>query len=154
MAINETITVYGNDIDIPAKRSVEGKTSKSYGFNHPMGESTGGGYFPRSSGRKLILNNLRQLLGTGKGERVKMPTYGVSLQRFLFEPLDEITVGNIEREVRDAVSKWEGRVEVTNVRVYHLNDYTLEGLQAIAAIVTVRVKDTVDSQINVPVRIG
>tara|TARA_R110002051_G_scaffold321116_2_gene407924 strand:- start:8593 stop:9057 length:465 start_codon:yes stop_codon:yes gene_type:complete len=153
MAINETITVYGNDVDVPAKRAVGGKVSKSYGFDYPTGRKEGGGYFAKSSGKSLIVNNIQQLFGTDKGERLMMAGYGVSLKRFLFEPLDDITIGNIDREVRDAISTWEPRLEIVNLVVYHVNDYTLEGLQAIAIMLTIRIKDGENSQFNIQVRI-
>tara|TARA_R110000824_G_scaffold62437_3_gene165363 strand:- start:4315 stop:4776 length:462 start_codon:yes stop_codon:yes gene_type:complete len=152
MAINETITVYGNEVNIPSKRAAASKVNKSYGFDYPTGKREGGGYFAKSSGGSLIVNNIKQLFGTGKGERLMLPSYGVSLQRFLFEPLDEITVGNIEREVRDAVSKWEPRVDLINLKVYNTNDYTLKGLQAIAIILSIRIKggyQVTDIQIKV-----
>jgi phage baseplate assembly protein W len=47
-----------------------------------------------------LLNNFN----TRKGERVMMPTFGSIVWDMLFEPLDDITIGLIEDDVRTIIS--------------------------------------------------
>tara|TARA_R110000824_G_scaffold56413_3_gene154441 strand:- start:12717 stop:13181 length:465 start_codon:yes stop_codon:yes gene_type:complete len=154
MAINETTTVYGNSIDIPASKSATGKVDKVYGFHFPLGAEQGGGFFAKSSGKELVVNNLKQLFGTDKGERLMLSDFGVSLKRFLFEPLDEITIADIKREVVNAIHKWEPRVDIIDLHVRHVEEYGLEGLQAISIGLTAQVGTDPDSRVHVPIRIG
>ena len=154
MAINETTTVYGNSIDIPASKSATGKVNKVYGFSFPLGREQGRGFFAKSSGKELVVNNLKQLFGTDKGERLMLSDFGVSLKRFLFEPLDEITIADIKREVVNAIHKWEPRVDIIDLHVRHVEEYGLEGLQAISIGLTAQIGTDPNSVVHVPIRIG
>ena len=154
MAINATITTYGTPPHIPNRRASSDKIRKIYGFDYPMGDNQSKGFFSKVSGKKLIFNNLRQLLNTDRGDKVMIPVYGVSLKRFPFEPLDEITIGGIRREILTTISKYEPRVEIVSLNVNPLDEYGLEGLQAINIYLTVRIKDGVDSQFDIQVKVN
>ena len=154
MAINETTTVYGNSIDTPASKASAGKIEKVYGFHFPLGAEQGGGFFAKSSGKELVVNNLNQLFGTEKGERLMLSDFGISLKKFLFEPLDEITIANINREVVNAIHKWEPRVGIIDLHVNHVEEYGLEGLQAIRIMLTAQIGTDPNSRVHVPIRIG
>lgn len=55
------------------------------------------------------------LLTTQPGERVMRPTYGSLLHRLVFAPNDATTAGLAIHYVRDALARWEPRVEVLAV---------------------------------------
>ena len=154
MAINATTTTYGTPPHVPDKRAASLKINKVYGFDYPMGKYTGKGFFNKVSGKPMIFNNLKQLLNTERGERVMMPDYGVSLLRFLFEPLDDITIGSIRREILTTVSRYEPRVEILSLNANSLDEYGAEGLQAINIILTVRIKEEVNSQFDIQVKVS
>lgn len=65
----------------------------------------------RESVRQAIL----LLLSTTPGERVMRPEYGCDLQRLVFSPNDDTTAGLAMHYVRQAVTRWEPRVEVLRV---------------------------------------
>ena len=50
------------------------------------------------------------LLGTKRGERLFRPTYGASLQNYLFEPCDELTAKSILFEIQTTL-KEEPRIK-------------------------------------------
>ncbi len=52
------------------------------------------------------------LLSTRPGERVMRPTYGCGLHRLVFSPNDDTTAGLAIHAVRQALERWEPRVEV------------------------------------------
>lgn len=52
------------------------------------------------------------LLTTRPGERVMRPDYGCDLYRLVFSPNDETTAGLAIHYVRQALRRWEPRVEV------------------------------------------
>jgi phage baseplate assembly protein W len=55
------------------------------------------------------------LLTTRPGERVMRPTYGSLLHRLVFAPNDATTAGLAIHYVRQALARWEPRVEVLDV---------------------------------------
>jgi uncharacterized protein len=52
------------------------------------------------------------LLSTTPGERVMRPDYGCELRRLVFSPNDATTAGLAVHYVRQALSRWEPRIEV------------------------------------------
>ena len=62
-----------------------------------------------------IRQSLLLLLSTSPGERVMRPDYGCYLRRLVFAPNDETTAGLAIHYVRQAVSRWEPRVEIIGV---------------------------------------
>ena len=62
-----------------------------------------------------IRQSLLLLLSTSPGERVMRPDYGCHLRRLVFSPNDETTAGLAIHYVRQAVSRWEPRVEIIGV---------------------------------------
>jgi hypothetical protein len=55
------------------------------------------------------------LLTTRTGERVMRPTYGSLLHRLMFAPNDATTAGLAIHYVRQALARWEPRVEVVAI---------------------------------------
>ncbi len=52
------------------------------------------------------------LLSTSPGERVMRPDYGCSLQHLVFSPNDDTTAGLAIHYVRQALERWEPRIEI------------------------------------------
>ncbi|MBI3560629.1 MAG: GPW/gp25 family protein [Gammaproteobacteria bacterium] len=52
------------------------------------------------------------LLTTTKGERVMRQDYGCDLDQLVFMPTDETTLGLAIHLVRQALSRWEPRIEI------------------------------------------
>src|SRR5215468_12298027 len=65
----------------------------------------------RDSVRQAIL----LLLSTRPGERVMRPNYGCDLHRLVFSPNDNTTAGLAIHYVRQAIERWEPRVEVVRL---------------------------------------
>ncbi len=61
---------------------------------------------------------IRLIVGTSPGERPMRPEFGCALHDHVFAPISETTVGAISFEVERAVTRWEPRVDVTEVRVH------------------------------------
>ena len=55
------------------------------------------------------------ILATAPGERPMRPEFGCGVHDFVFETIDAGTVARMETEVRDALDRWEPRVEVADV---------------------------------------
>jgi phage baseplate assembly protein W len=63
-------------------------------------------------GNAAIRQSLLILLSTIPGERVYRPDYGCWLSRLVFAPNDETTAGLAIHYVRQAIERWEPRVEI------------------------------------------
>jgi len=64
-----------------------------------------------------IHESIRQILGTRRGERFLLPEFGSRLHELLFEGNDAILHGLVRHEVRDALTRWEPRIVIEEVRV-------------------------------------
>lgn len=66
-------------------------------------------------GDDSIRQALLLLLSTVPGERVMRPDYGCDLQRLVFSPVDDTAAGLAVHYVRQAVERWERRVDVVQL---------------------------------------
>lgn len=74
--------------------------------------------FPVSGGdRDSIRSSIIQIISTRKGERVMRPTFGCDAFSYVFESDTDDFRSSVEREVRQAIKKWEKRVRIDGVRV-------------------------------------
>lgn len=64
---------------------------------------------------KSILQNIRLILTTVQGSDIHRPDFGSRLYLFIDKPLNAITIGKIKVEVKDAILKWEQRVEIEDI---------------------------------------
>ncbi|GAA2610691.1 GPW/gp25 family protein [Paractinoplanes durhamensis] len=58
---------------------------------------------------------IRMILSTVPGERVMRPEFGCAMWEQLFAPLTASTLGLIEQAVREALERWEPRIELQMV---------------------------------------
>jgi phage baseplate assembly protein W len=67
---------------------------------------------------EIFSSNVKQILMTTPGERVMRPTFGSYLRMSLFAPLpSDALLAGIQAEVIRAVTTWEPRVSIPDVRV-------------------------------------
>ena len=55
------------------------------------------------------------ILGTAPGERMMRPDFGCGIHDLVFATTGATTLGRVMREVRDALVRWEPRIEVLAV---------------------------------------
>ena len=73
------------------------------------------GAFRLVSGVEELDAAIRMILSTVPGERVMRPEFGCSMWEMLFAPLTGGTLGMIEQSVREALERWEPRIELQSV---------------------------------------
>jgi phage baseplate assembly protein W len=56
------------------------------------------------------------ILGTAPGERPMRPEFGCGVHDFVFDSIDANTLGNMEEAIREALLRWEPRIDVTGVK--------------------------------------
>lgn len=89
------------------------------GFDTPLGSGgfavTPGGSLETVTGRAAVRQAILLLLLTRPGERVMRPRYGCELYRLMFWPNDDTTAGLAIHYVRQAIARWEPRVDRVRV---------------------------------------
>lgn len=69
------------------------------------------------SGSEKVRQSIVMILLTRPRERIMRPDFGCGLHRFLMRPNDVATRALIRREVEQALSRWEPRIEQVEVEV-------------------------------------
>src|SRR6266581_1511217 len=64
-----------------------------------------------------VKESIRIILSTAKGERAMRPDFGCDLQAFVFATLDAANFTLIKSAVREALARWEPRIEVRDIEV-------------------------------------
>lgn len=64
-----------------------------------------------------IIESIKQILLTRKGERVNEPEFGADLYNVIFENLDETLLNVLTFKIQDALQRWEPRIEVDDVYI-------------------------------------
>jgi len=70
-----------------------------------------------SEGETNIREAIRVILLTEQKERLRLPSFGGGLQRFLFEPNTVATQSQIQDSITKALQLWEPRILVSQVDV-------------------------------------
>ena len=64
-----------------------------------------------------VRQSILLILQTARGERVMRPGFGCDLNELVFEPLRQATFTLAEHHVKEALIRYEPRIEVLNVQV-------------------------------------
>jgi phage baseplate assembly protein W len=86
------------------------------GWAFPLRVDPRGG-IKMSTGAADIEEAIRVILETAPGERVMRPAFGCGLHRLVFAPNSPTTAGLVAYHVREALGRWEPRIEVERVDV-------------------------------------
>ena len=70
-----------------------------------------------AAGELNVRESIALILRTGHRERVERPEFGCGLQQFLYETGDLSTLRLIQEEVKRALTTWERRISLDDVRV-------------------------------------
>lgn len=70
---------------------------------------------PSLTNEFAVKESLSNLMSTEIGSRIMEPLYGINIEQYLFEPMDEITTNSIKYSITDAIERFDDRV--TDVEV-------------------------------------
>ena len=77
----------------------------------------GSGRLTFSSGEDLIQQSILLILDTAPGERVMRPEFGCGIHELVFEANTSMLHARVQHRVKEALLRWERRIDVLNVRV-------------------------------------
>jgi phage baseplate assembly protein W len=83
------------------------------GWAHPVREE--GGRIATAAYEDSIRDAVWLILATAPGERVMRPDFGCGIHDLVFATASATTLGEVVREVSDALVRWEPRIEVLGV---------------------------------------
>lgn len=69
------------------------------------------------SGEELIRQSIWLILSTAPGERLMRPEFGCGIHDLVFQPNSAALRGMVQARVREALTRWEPRIDVLDVRV-------------------------------------
>ena len=88
---------------------------KYYGIGFNFGKSING-YFSTSADKKLVKENMQQILLTNPGERIMLPDFGVGLRRYLFEMNDEQLATVIREKIVAQIARYEPLADIIDIQ--------------------------------------
>jgi uncharacterized protein len=91
-----------------------GFLGRGWGFPVVAGRD---GRIPCVEGEEAITVALEIILGTSPGERVMRPEFGCGIWELVMEANTAQLHGRVQARVREALVRWEPRVDVLDVRV-------------------------------------
>jgi phage baseplate assembly protein W len=145
--------IYGRLSSKSIQKDIAVLDKKVYGLNFPLQSNTRG-LFSKQSGILLVKNNLTQLLKTERGERVMLPNFGVSLKRFLFEPLTEELFVSIKNEITTSINNYLPNVEIAKLSVVESDTISYNGIQGLIITLIAKLNDFNSSLVEVQVEIN
>ena len=86
------------------------------GWAFPLRTDSSGGIALVSKGREID-EAIRLILGTAPGERPMRPDFGCRIHDEVFAGANAGAAGRIAQHVRDALARWEPRIELNDVGV-------------------------------------
>ena len=101
------------------------------GWAFPLRTDATGGIALVSRERE-IEEAIRLILGTSPGERPMRPEFGCRIHEYVFGSADGATANAIAGEVKEALRRWEARIEVDDVMV------TIDGADTTTLYIDVR----------------
>lgn len=96
------------------------KVSKGYRYSDltvPVSFKSNGRDFKDNRDIEAIRGGLRNIFSWRRGERVLLPEFGVNLDQYLYEPINDFTATRIREEIKTAIELWEPRVKIDEITV-------------------------------------
>jgi len=87
------------------------------GWGFPLALDNKAGGFVMRTAQDDIKESIYIILSTTKGERLMRPDFGCSIHNLVFSIINTTTITLIEQSVNEALTLWEPRILVENIKV-------------------------------------
>jgi uncharacterized protein len=84
------------------------------GLSFPLGVDPRGA-LALSRGEDDIGQAIELILGTAPGEREMRPEFGCAVHDLVFDTIDALMIGKLEIAIRNALDRWEPRIDVQDL---------------------------------------
>lgn len=75
------------------------------------------GQITRRTNVDAVKQSIRNIVLTNKYERLRNPTFGGNIRRYLFEPFTATTSAELEQEIRETIERYEPRADIDQIEV-------------------------------------
>jgi phage baseplate assembly protein W len=87
------------------------------GWKFPVQINPTTGRVAMSEAVQDIKESIYIILATAPGERLMRPEFGCGIHDLVFSPMSSVTIGLFESRVREAITRWEARVEISKLEI-------------------------------------
>jgi phage baseplate assembly protein W len=84
------------------------------GWSYPVSRDQNTGV-AEAAGEDSIADSIWIILATAPGERVMRPDFGCGIHQYVFALDNATTIGQVTKAVREALIRWEPRIDVLDV---------------------------------------
>lgn len=88
------------------------------GWKFPVRVDPTTGRIAMSEMEQDIKESIYIILKTAMGERLMRPEFGCGIHDLVFSSMSTLTMGLFESRVREAINRWESRVEILQLNVF------------------------------------
>ena len=88
------------------------------GWKFPVQVDPTTGRIAMSEMEQDIKESIFIILKTAVGERLMRPEFGCGIHDLVFDSMSTVTLGLFESRVREAINRWESRVEILRLDVF------------------------------------
>lgn len=113
------------------------------GWSFPIRIDKSTGKIKTTTYARDIKESLYILLTTDIGERLGNPQFGSNIFEYMFEPISDSLLSDIEMDVKKAITKWEKRIDKIDVSTSIYN--SLQGVLSIDIKYTIKALEVEDS---------
>jgi|LWDU01.1.fsa_nt_gi phage baseplate assembly protein W len=103
-------------------------------------------------GTKTEINAVKQsvlnILKTNHGEKLFQPYFGANLRLYLFENINSVTVTALVNDIKEAITNFEPRVEILNVKVNTIDDQNRISITVVVKIISTSSIVNIDTSIE------
>lgn len=100
-----------------------------FGIAFPFKETNEGGIIAgNTDSKKNIESNLLAFITTRRRARVMRSKFYSPIFDYLMEILDDVTINEMNEDLKNAISKWFPEIAVTNINSSTVNDQNIENL--------------------------
>jgi phage baseplate assembly protein W len=95
---------------------------------------------------EAIKGAVKNILYTSKGEKLFNPNFGADLYKYLFEPLSHVKKALMKRQIREELSIWEPRINVSNIDI---SEVSQAGMIKIDVEIILKDNPTIVEHVNI-----
>lgn len=71
-----------------------------------------------------VTSDILHVIFTPKRQRLRKPTFGTDLIKYIFDPNDSMSWSGVKKEIQESVSRWVSGVKLNNIEVLSTEDGT------------------------------
>ena len=146
--MTNTISIFGVTPTGGTKDAIISSNNEEaiFGTAYPLFDKTNSakGIFRKTKGFELLKSEVRQFIKTQRGERVMLPNFGLSLKRFLFEPVTDDLIANMKKEIVVGINTYLPSVDILRITVNSSEKVSSNGLPGMT--INLLISSKLDSQ--------